>query len=232
MQPYHRTYKYYDLLLAGFVTVLLCSNLIAPAKSCQVFGIKFGAGNLFFPLSYIFGDVLTEVYGFARSRRVIWAGFFAMVFATVMGQVILQLPINPGEPFNYKYQPAIELVFGNTYRIVAASMIAFFVGDFANSYVLSVLKVKTQGRFLFVRTIGSTVVGQGLDSLLFYPIAFFGIWAPSELVQIVGFNWLFKIGVEVLFTPITYKVVNFLKEAEQEDYFDKGTDFSPFSLAL
>lgn len=226
-----RHYKYYDLVMAGFVTVLLCSNLIAPGKSCSLFGLKFGAGNLFFPISYIFGDVLTEVYGYARSRKVIWAGFLAMIFATVMGQVILRMPPNPDEPFNRLYQPAIELVFGNTWRIVAGSIVAFWVGDFANSYVLARMKVLTRGRHLWMRTIGSTIVGQGIDSLIFYPIAFYGIWATSEMFKIVVFNWLFKVALEAALTPVTYAVVGGLKRAEDEDYFDEHTSFNPFSLS-
>lgn len=225
-----RHYRYYDLILGGFITVLLCSNLIGPAKSCMVAGIKFGAGNIFFPISYIFGDVLAEVYGYARARKVIWAGFFALIFATVMAQVIIHLPPNPDEPLNISYQPAVELMFGGTWRIVAGSMVAFWVGDFANSYVLTKMKILTQGRHLWSRTIGSTIVGQALDSLIFYPIAFYGIWQNSELIKILAFNWLFKISIEVLFTPITYAVVGFLKRAEQEDYYDHNTNFSPFSL--
>ncbi len=225
-----RHYRYYDLILGGFITVLLCSNLIGPAKSCMVFGIKFGAGNIFFPISYIFGDVLAEVYGYARARKVIWAGFFSLIFATVMAQVIIHLPANPDEPLNQSYQPAVELMFGGTWRIVAGSMVAFWVGDFANSYVLTKMKILTQGKHLWSRTIGSTIVGQALDSLIFYPLAFYGIWKTSELVRILIFNWLFKISIEVIFTPITYAVVNFLKRTENEDYYDHKTNFSPFSL--
>ena len=225
-----RHYRYYDLILGGFITVLLCSNLIGPAKSCMVAGIKFGAGNIFFPISYIFGDVLAEVYGYARARKVIWAGFFALIFATVMAQVIIHLPTNPDEPLNVSYQPAVELLFGGTWRIVAGSMVAFWVGDFANSYVLTKMKILTQGRHLWSRTIGSTIIGQALDSLIFYPIAFYGIWQNSELIKILAFNWLFKISIEVIFTPITYAVVGFLKREEQEDYYDHKTNFSPFTL--
>ena len=225
-----RHYRYYDLIMAAFVAILLCSNLIGPAKSCSVGFLKFGAGNIFFPISYIFGDVLTEVYGYARNRRVIWAGFGAMVFATIMGQVVIRLPPNPDEPFNLTYQPALELMFGNTWRIVAGSMLAFWAGDFANSYLMAKLKLLTRGRHLWTRTISSTLVGQGIDSALFYPIAFLGIWTNTEMAKIVLFNWLFKVTVEVLFTPITYAVVGFLKRQENEDYFDEHTDFSPFTL--
>ncbi|HWP31058.1 MAG TPA: queuosine precursor transporter [Fimbriimonadales bacterium] len=223
-------YKYYELIMAGFVTVLLCSNLIGPGKVCKLFGITFGAGNIFFPISYIFGDVLTEVYGYARARKVIWAGFIALGFAALMGAVVIHLPPDPGEPFNEKIQPALEVVFGNTWRIVVGSMIAYWVGDFLNSYVMAKMKVWTKGRFLWTRTITSTAVGQGADSLIFYPFAFYGIWSTEKMFQVVLFNFLFKVSVEVFWTPITYLVVNFLKRAEKEDYYDRNTDFNPFTL--
>ena len=201
-----RHYKYYDLVMAAFVTVLLCSNLIGPAKTCEValpfalplLGsvVKFGAGNLFFPISYIFDDVLTEVYGYARSRKVIWAGFGAMVFATIMGQVVIRMPAAASEPYNTILQPAIETVFGGTWRIVIASMLGFWGGDFVNSYVLAKMK----------------------------------IWTTSTLFQVITFNWLFKVTVEVVLTPVTYAVIGFLKRAENEDYYDRDTDFTPFSL--
>lgn len=247
--PARRSYRYYDLVMAGFVAVLLCSNLIGPGKSCAVdlgakivpdwnsqhgvvFGslLVFGAGNIFFPISYIFGDVLTEVYGYAKARKVIWAGFGAMIFATIMSQVVIVLPSNPNEPFNEKFVPALELVFGNTGRIVAASMFAFWVGDFMNSFVLAKLKVLTRGRFLWTRTIGSTIVGQGVDSLLFYPIAFYGLWDTSTLVKVCIFNWIFKVMVEVVMTPATYALCGWLKRAEKEDFYDRETNFTPFSL--
>ena len=225
-----RNYRYFDLVMAGFVTVLLCSNLIGPGKTCMLFGITFGAGNMFFPISYIFGDVLTEVYGYARARLVIWAGFGAMLFATVMSYIVINIPVDPNEPFNKTIQPALEVVFGNTWRIVLGSMIAFWAGDFVNSFVLAKMKVMMAGKHLWMRTIGSTILGQGVDSMIFYPIAFYGVWETSTLFAVVAFNWLFKVSVEVLFTPVTYAVVGFLKRAEQEDYFDEGTDFTPFSI--
>lgn len=237
-----RVYKYYDFLMTGFVTVLLCSNLIGTAKVGLITfpftlpglgdSLSFGAGNLFFPLGYIFGDVLTEVYGYARARKVIWAGFGAMLFASVMAWVIVHLPASPSEPFNEVVQPAVEVLFGNTWRIVCGSIIAFWAGDFVNSFVMSKLKVLTQGRWLWTRTIGSTVLGQGIDSVLFYPIAFMGIWTFDTLVSVVAFNWAFKVIVEILMTPVTYAVVNKLKKVENEDYFDVATDFTPFSLKV
>jgi len=231
-----RPYRYYDLLLGGFVAVLLCANLIGPAKvgelTLPVFGISlaFGAGNIFFPVSYIFGDILTEVYGYARARRVIWAGFAAMLFATVMAAIVLRLPPSPTEEFNAVLQPALETVFGNTWRIAAASMIAFWVGDFVNAYVLARMKLATKGRWLWTRTIGSTIAGQGVDSFIFYPIAFAGIWEAETLFSVVLFNWFFKVMVEVVMTPATYVVVGWLKRREQVDHYDEGTDFTPFSL--
>ncbi|HEY4121960.1 MAG TPA: queuosine precursor transporter [Byssovorax sp.] len=229
-----RTYKYYDLVMAAFVTDLLCSNMIGPGKSVSIdalgFPIVFGAGNLFFPISYILGDVLTEVYGYAKARKVIWAGFGALAFSSLMSTVVIALPPNAAEPFNLKMQPALEVVFGNSVRIVAASALAFWVGDFANSYVLAKMKIWTKGRMLWTRTVGSTVVAEGIDSVIFYPIAFAGIWTAGTVTRVILFNWLFKILVEVVMTPVTYAVVGWLKRAEREDYFDTDTKFTPFSL--
>lgn len=239
---HHKHYRYYDLLMAAFVTVLLCSNLIAPVKvgfvsfpfSLPLLGdnLSFGAGNLFFPLGYIFGDVLTEVYGYARARKVIWAGFGAMIFASLMAWIIVALPPSPDEPFNAQVQPAAEILFGNTWRIVVASIVAFWAGDFMNSFVMAKMKVWTNGKWLWTRTIGSTILGQGVDSLIFYPIAFGGIWTFDTLLAVVVFNWGFKISVEVVMTPLTYLVVNKLKKAEHEDFYDKETNFTPFSLKV
>jgi hypothetical protein len=227
--------RYYDLLLAGMVAVLLCSNLIGPAKVCAldlplIGTVTFGAGNLFFPISYVFSDVLTEVYGYARARRAIWAGFGALLFATLMSQFIIHVPASANEPFNQTLQPALETVFGGTWRIVVASIAAYWVGDFVNSYVMAKLKILTQGKHLWTRTIGSTICGQFVDSLLFYPLAFYGIWSHEQLVQVLLFNLVFKVGVEVLMTPVTYAVVNGLKKAENLDVYDHNTRFTPFSL--
>ena len=229
-RPNPRHYKYYDLVMAAFVTVLLCSNIIGPGKVCQIWGFSFGAGNLFFPISYIFGDILTEVYGYARARKVIWAGFGAMIFATFMSQIVLRMPPDPGVAYNAVIDPALQVVFGNTWRIAAGSILAFWAGDFVNSYVMARMKVWTEGRHLWSRTIGSTMVGQLVDSALFYPIAFYGVWETQTLVAASAFNWAFKVGIEVLFTPVTYAVVDRLKRAEREDYFDDHTKFTPFSL--
>lgn len=230
-----RSFRYYDFLVAGMVTVLLCSNLIGPAKVAMVTlpligAVSFGAGNLFFPVSYIFGDVLTEVYGYARARRAIWAGFAGLLFASLMSWFILNVPADPKEPFNTHYQPALEIAFGTTFRIVCASILAYWVGDFVNSYVLAKMKLWTGGRYLWTRTIGSTICGQGVDSLIFYPLAFYGLWSGNALLKVVAFNFVFKVMVEVMFTPITYFVVNRLKRTEDVDTFDPHTNFTPFSL--
>lgn len=230
-----RGFRYYDLMVGGMVAVLLCSNLIGPAKVGSVelplLGVlSFGIGNLFFPISYLFDDVLTEVYGYARSRRAIWVGFAALVFASLMTFVILEMPASPDEPFNATLQPALEVAFGSTWRIVLASMAGYWIGDFANSYVMAKMKLWTKGRWLWTRTIGSTVVGEGLDSLTFYPIAFAGIWSGTTMAKVIAFNWTMKVLVEVVLTPVTYAVVGFLKRREGVDAYDPDTDFNPFSL--
>lgn len=225
-----RHYKYYDLVMAGFVTVLLCSNIIGPGKVCRIWGFSFGAGNLFFPISYIFGDILTEVYGYARARKVIWAGFGAMIFATLMSQVVLRMPPDPAVAYNAVIDPALQTVFGNTWRIVAGSILAFWAGDFVNSYVLARMKVMTQGRHLWMRTIGSTAAGQAVDSLIFYPLAFWGTWDPATMISVISFNYVLKVTWEAINTPITYAIVGALKRAENEDWYDRQTDFTPFSL--
>ena len=230
MSDNRRHYRFYDLFMVGFVVVLLCSNLIGPGKTVVIAGVTFGAGNLFFPISYIFDDVLTEVYGFARSRRAIWAGFGGLLFATFMSTVIIAMPPSANEPWNAKLQPALEIVFGGTWRIAAASVIGYWIGDFANSYVMAKMKLATGGRWLWTRTIGSTIVGEGLDSLVFYPLAFYGIWTHADLLHVMLFNFTLKVSVEVVFTPVTYAVVGFLKRAEDVDTYDPHTHFTPFSL--
>jgi uncharacterized integral membrane protein (TIGR00697 family) len=224
-----RSYRYYEFVMAAFVTILICSNLIGPAKIVQVDGLPaFGAGLLFFPVSYVFGDVLTEVYGYARARRVIWAGFAGLAFAAFMAAVVVALP---PAPF-WQNQQAYEIAFGTTWRIAAASMVAYFCGEFANSFVLAKMKIMTAGRWLWTRTIGSTIVGEAVDSALFYPLAFYasGLIPDEMLGTIMLVQFLGKVGVEVVFTPLTYKIVGFLKRAENEDYYDRNTNFSPFTL--
>jgi uncharacterized integral membrane protein (TIGR00697 family) len=227
-----KTYKYYDLLLGAYVCVLLCANLIGPAKvstvHVPVFGdVTFVAGILFFPFSYFFGDILTEVYGYARDRRCVWSGFAALVFAAIMATVIVHLP--PADFWKDK-QPAVDAIFGNTPRIIAGSIIAFWSGSFVNSFVLAKLKILTGGRWLWTRTIGSTLCGELVDSALFYTIAFGGVWTTKQLVGVTVTQYVLKSTWEVIMTPATYKIVGFLKRVEQEDYYDRGTNFTPFSL--
>jgi uncharacterized integral membrane protein (TIGR00697 family) len=221
-----RTYRYYDFVMAAFVTVLLCANLIGASKVASLWGFTFGAGVLFFPISYVFGDILTEVYGYARARKVVWAGFSAMIFASFMSWAVLAFPPAPGWP----HQQAFETVFGGTPRIVFASLVAYFCGEFCNSYVLAKLKVRTEGRYLWLRTIGSTIVGEGVDSLIFYPLAFMGVWPNELVVKVMLGNYALKVIWEAVMTPFTYRIVSFLKRAEHEDYYDRNTDFTPFSL--
>ena len=219
----HRVYRFYDLLMVAFVTVLICSEFIAAGKVARLGSFNFGAGVAFFPLSYLFGDVLTEVYGYARSRKVIWAGFSSLIFCTFMAWVILALP--PSE--SWPSQSAWETVFSNSWRIVAASLLAFLAGEWVNSVVLAKMKVWTEGKHLWSRTIGSTVAGEAVDSAIFYPLAFLGVWTDELVVQVMLSNYVLKVLTEVVLTPFTYKVVGFLKRAENEDYYDIGTNFSP-----
>jgi len=219
-------YRYYDLVMAAFVTVLLCANLIGPGKVARVGPLTFGAGVLFFPISYIFGDVLTEVYGYARARKVVWAGFAALAFASFMASVVVWFPPAPG----WGHQAAYETVFGSTWRIVLASLVAFWAGELCNSFVLAKMKVRSEGKSLYLRTIGSTIVGEGVDSLIFYPVAFLGSWPRSQLLTVMVTNYAIKVGWEALATPLTYRIVGWLKRVEHEDYFDRDTDFNPFTL--
>jgi uncharacterized integral membrane protein (TIGR00697 family) len=225
-----RVYKYYDLIMAAFVCVLLCANLIGVSKVTQVtlFGhtFAFGAGNLFFPLSYLFGDLLTEVYGYARSRKVVWAGFTSLAFASFMSFVVVHMP--PAE--GWHGQEVIAAAFGSTWRIALASLVGYFCGEFANSFTLAKLKLFTEGRMLWSRTIGSTIVGEACDTLVFYPLAFAGTWSNELLISVMIANYCIKVMWEVIATPLTYMVVSALKRAEREDYFDRDTSFTPFSL--
>jgi uncharacterized integral membrane protein (TIGR00697 family) len=228
-----KSYRYYDLVMVAFVTVLVCSNLIGPAKISQVSlpiigTLTFGAGVLFFPISFIFGDILTEVYGYAKSRRVIWAGFAGLGFASFMAWMIVALP---PAPF-WQNQGAYEIAFGSAWRVSLASLVAFAAGEFVNSYVLAKMKIWTNGRWLWTRTIGSTIFGEAVDSILFYPLAFYnsGIIPNDKLWLVVVAQFVAKVAVEVLLTPVTYKIVAFLKKAENEDYYDRDTNFNPFSL--
>ena len=226
-----RELRFYDLVMAAFVAILLLSNVLGAGKVAVVHlpivgAWPFGAGILFFPVSYVIGDVLTEVYGYARARRVIWVGFAATLFMAFMAWIVVALPPAP----DWTNQAAYETVFGQVPRIVFASMCAFWAGEFVNSYVLARMKVWSGGRHLWMRTIGSTVVGQGVDSLIFYPLAFLGAtgWSGELVVTVLFTQWALKVGWEVLLTPVTYAVVGGLKRAEGIDVFDRQTNFSPF----
>lgn len=230
--PATHRFRYYDFVMAAFVTVLLLSNVIGAAKPTFItLGGEqwvYGAGILFFPLGYVIGDVLTEIYGYARARRVIWAGFGALLFMAFMSWVVVSLPPADG----WDGQAAYESVFGQVPRIVLASIVAFWAGEFVNSYVMARMKVWTAGKMLWTRTIGSTVVGQGVDSLIFYPLAFYGEWETSQVVTVMITNWLLKVSWEAALTPVTYVVVGWLKRREGVEVFDTATDFTPFSTRV
>lgn len=222
---YDKSFKYFDIIVGIFVAVLLTSN-VASTKIVQIWKFSFDGGTILFPLSYIFGDILTEVYGYRRSRRVIWIGFFsAFLLSLTLGLVGLLKPAA-----GWDYQEAYMRILGQTPRIVTASLIAYFAGEFSNSYVLAKMKIFTKGKWLFTRTIGSTIVGEGVDTLLFCLIAFYGVYSNQLLFYIVVSNYIFKVGVEAAFTPLTYKIVGFLKREEKIDYFDYKTNFNPFRI--
>lgn len=252
-------FRHYDLVMAAFVAILLLSNIIGAAKLTFVEvpfwpqgwwpapdgTFIYGAGILFFPLGYVIGDVLTEIYGFAKARRVIWVGTAALIFLAFMSYVVTALPAFSGwecagsgtlvmknglaSAPGAICQQTYESVFGSTWRIVIASITAFWAGEFINSFVMAKMKVWTKGRALWARTIGSTFVGQGVDSLIFYPIAFYGIWTTQAVLTVMVTNWALKVVWEAVLTPVTYAVVGQLKAAEGIDLFDIGTDFSPFA---
>ena len=228
-------FRYFDFMMAAFVTILLLSNVIGAGKVAVIdlpyFGPRpFGAGILFFPVSYVLGDVLTEVYGYARARRCIWAGFAAMLFMAFMSWVVVALP----PAVSWKGQAAYEEVFGQVPRIVFASICAFWAGEFANSFVLAKMKILTKGRWLWTRTIGSTVVGQAVDSIIFYPLAFLGAptWTTALVLKVLVTQWVLKVSWEALLTPFTYAVVGFLKRREGIDVYDHHTDYTPFKAGV
>ncbi len=234
-----RSYKYYDFITALFVAVLLISNIASSAKiidwgiTILVLPLAFDSGTLLFPSSYIFGDILTEVYGYKQSRRVIWAGFGA---AVLMALTFWLVGLMPGEAAWQEYagQNAYNAILGGVASggIVIASLTAYFVGEFSNSMVLAKMKIATNGRWLWLRTIGSTLVGEGIDTVTFVVIAtIFGVFPWEIALSLIVANYIFKVSIEAIFTPATYAIVHFLKRAEQEDYFDRDTNFNPFSLA-
>jgi len=243
-----RHFRYFDYVMTAFVVILLLSNLIGAAKLSTVAGVTFGAGILFFPVSYVLGDVMTEVYGYANARRCVWAGFFALIFMAFMSYVVVAMPpasdwgcAQSGDPL---FAPLVSStdagticqstyvsVFGSTWRIVLASLLAFWAGEFVNSFVLARMKVWTGGRHLWTRTIGSTVFGQAVDSMIFYPVAFLGVWSTHSVLLVMVTNWAMKVAWEALLTPATYAVVGFLKRREGVDVYDENIDFSPFAKA-
>jgi uncharacterized integral membrane protein (TIGR00697 family) len=226
-------FRYFDFVMVAFVVVLLLSNVIGAEKRSflnlpTIGPWPFGAGILFFPISYVIDDVLTEVYGYARARRAIWAGFVALAFMALMEWTVVHLPVAQG----WTGQPAYERVFGSGWRIIIASMSAFFVGDFLNSVVLAKMKIWTNGKYLWTRTIGSTIIGEGADSIIFYPLAFYGMsdWPAQIMLQVMLSQFILKVSWEVLLTPVTYVVVGWLKRSEGVDVYDVGTEFTPFTL--
>lgn len=234
------TYQYFDLIMVVFVTVLIVSNILSSAKivdwGFSLFGIRlaFDAGTLLFPVSYIFGDILTEVYGYKRSRRVIWSGFACLALTSLLLYIVKVLP---GEETWSKYagQEAYNVILGGMTSggIVIASLLGYWSGEFSNSFILAKMKILTKGRFLWTRTIGSTLVGEGVDTFMFVGIAsFFGVFPWSLFASLTLTNYIFKVGIEIIMTPVTYAMVNFLKRIENEDYYDYDTDFNPFKLQV
>ncbi|OFW62597.1 MAG: transporter [Actinobacteria bacterium RBG_19FT_COMBO_36_27] len=216
-------FRYFDLITGLFVAVLLISN-IASTKIVEIWKFTFDGGTILFPLSYIFGDILTEVYGYKKSRRVIWIGFFcALLMSLTLSLIGLIKPAG-----GWEHQEAYMAILGQTPRIVTASLIAYFAGEFSNSYILARMKVLTKGRWLFARTIGSTIVGEGIDTVIFVIIAFLGVYDNRLVLFIIISNYIFKVSLEIIFTPVTYKVVRFLKRTEKVDWFDYKTNFNPF----
>jgi hypothetical protein len=228
----HR-FRYFEFIMAASCVVLVCSNIIGAGKVASVLGFSFGAGVLFFPLSYIAGDVLTEVYGYARARRVFWASVAAAAFAAGMAAFITWIPPSPdwnADIGGITRQEVFAMNFGQAPRIVAASCLAIWAGEFVNALVLAKMKLRSGGRNLWMRMIGSTAAGQAVDKIIFYPIAFSGVWTPELIFTVAGTNYALQVAWEALLTPVTYRIVGFLKRAEGVDVYDKETDFTPFSL--
>ena len=226
MSTVSRRYKYLDALTTAFVVILLVSNLVAQ-KVCVIGPFAVSGAVLLFPITYIFGDIFTEVYGFAASRRAIWLGFFGTALLYVMGVIVIALPPAPGWP----NQKAFSIVFGFIPRILAASLIAFWAGEFANSYTMARLKLLTDGHKLWTRTIGSTVVGQAVDTTLVVTLTFAGTVPGHTLVNVILTGYCLKVGYEIIATPVTYLIINWLKRTEHADAFDRHENFNPFSFA-
>lgn len=218
-----RNFRYFDVIMALFVAVLLISNL-ASTKILTLGLFTFDGGTLLFPLSYIFGDILTEVYGYQRARKVIWTGFGAALLMSLVLWIVQILP----PAADWPNQQAYESLLGFVPRIVMASLIAYFAGAFSNAFLLSKLKIRTNGKYLWIRTIGSTIIGEGIDTVIFCLVAFYGMFPNEVLIAIIISNYLFKTGVEVIFTPVTYAIVRFLKKKEEIDTYDRGISYNPF----
>lgn len=234
MDTYNKGYRWFPLVTAVFVTVLITSNIIA-VKLVNIGGLFLPAAVILFPIAYIFGDILTEVYGYARARQVIWTGFACNLLAVAAIWAAGALPVAPfwaPPPYEspQEAQQAFQAILGLTPRILFASFVAYLVGEFLNAYVLAKLKLKTKGRFLWMRTIGSTIFGQGADSAVFITLAFYGIFSGADLGLAILSQWGVKVVYETLATPLTYLVVNALKKSEEEDYYDRETDFNPLKL--
>ncbi len=221
-----KSYRYLGIIGMVFVAVLLISN-VASSKILDLGWFTFDGGTILFPLSYIFGDIITEVYGYGQSRKIIWTGFFCALLMSAVFIIVGKLP--PAEGWNN--QAAYDAILGLTPRIVAASLVAYLAGSFSNSFILAKMKILTQGKWLWMRTIGSTIVGELVDTLLFVVIAFWGVIPWPLLVALIISNYIFKTGMEAALTPVTYRVVKFLKRSEAEDYYDTNTSFNPFKGA-
>lgn len=226
-----RSYRYFDLILGIFVAVLLISNIVS-VKAVRLavpltgMHLSFDGGTILFPISYIFADILTEVYGYERSRRVIWAGFSGLVLMSITIWLVGIIPADPEWTLQASYQDLLM----TAPRIALASIIAYFAGEFSNSFILSRLKIFTKGKYLWIRTIGSTLVGQLIDSVLFVVIAFGGVWENSLVIRVLISNYIFKTMYEVIATPLTYTITRWLKNKEREDHYDYEANYNPFIL--
>lgn len=220
-----RTYKHLDTITGLFVAILLISNIVT-TKIIHIGPFPFAGAVIVFPLSYIFGDILTEVYGYKKSRKVIWLGFFANILMAAIISLVGILPSAVG----WNNQDAYNKILGLTPRIVLASLLGFWCGEFSNSFVLAKMKIKTEGKWLWSRTVGSTVVGQLVDTAIFVTVAFWGVLPEGLVLSIIFTNYFAKTFIEIIFTPLTYVVVNRLKREESENYFDRKTNFNPFAV--
>ena len=225
-----KNYKYLDIATVAFVVTLFLSIFVGNSKVVQISHFTFTSGVILFPFPYLLGDVLTEVYGYSKSRRVIWIGFIALIISTVFVQIMIWMP--PAK--DWHNQKMYEIIFGNAPRVVLSSLLAFWAGEFTNSFVLAKMKIWTGGKYLWTRTIGSTIVGEAVDTLIFYPLAFAGLsfFSWHLIFAVMISNYTLKVLWEVIATPVTYKIVAFLKKQEHEDYYDYKTDFNPFTLHL